>query len=71
MIVKSADPTIHEGASLKKMLNEIEALLTNGYTLKSITECNSEIFVFLLNESELIRIGSRATTTIEEHTSEQ
>jgi hypothetical protein len=58
-IVKSADPTVHEGASLKKMLNEIEALLSNGYTLKSITECNGEIFVFLLNESELrrIRIG--------------
>jgi hypothetical protein len=53
MIVKSADPTIHEGASLKKMLNEIEALLANGYTLKSITECNGEIFAFLLNESEL------------------
>jgi hypothetical protein len=34
MIVKSADPTIHEGASLK-MLNEIETLLANGgYTLK-------------------------------------
>jgi hypothetical protein len=32
MIVKSADPTVHEGASLKKMLNEIEALLANGYT---------------------------------------
>jgi hypothetical protein len=30
-----------------------------------------DILVFLLNESELIRIGSRATTTIEEHTSEQ
>ncbi|MFL6469496.1 MAG: hypothetical protein ACJ71H_01455 [Nitrososphaeraceae archaeon] len=60
MIVKSADPTVHEGASLKKMLNEIEALfLANGYTLKSITECNGEIFAFLLNESELrrIRIG--------------
>jgi len=40
MIVKSADPTIHEGTSLKKMLNEIEALLANGYTLKSTTECN-------------------------------
>jgi hypothetical protein len=41
------------------MLNEIEALLANGYTLKSIIECNGEIFVFLLNESELrrIRIG--------------
>jgi hypothetical protein len=35
------------------MLNEIEALLANGYTLKSITECNGEIFAFLLNESEL------------------
>jgi hypothetical protein len=45
MIVKSADPTVHEGASLKKMLNEIEALLANGYT--------GEIFAFLLNESEL------------------
>ncbi len=66
MIVKSADPTIHEGASLKKMLNEIEALLINGYTLKSITECNGEIFVFLLNEFELG--GTR--TTIEEHTFE-
>jgi hypothetical protein len=36
MIVKSADPTIHEGSSLK-MLNEIEALLVNGYTLTSTT----------------------------------
>ena len=53
MIVKSADPTLHEGASLKKMLNEIEALLANGYTLKSTIECNGEIFAFLLNESEL------------------
>ncbi|HYZ50258.1 MAG TPA: hypothetical protein VE593_05170 [Nitrososphaeraceae archaeon] len=57
MIVKSADPTVHEGASLKKMLNEIEALLANGYTLKSTMECNGEIFAFLLNESELSRIG--------------
>jgi hypothetical protein len=57
MIVKSADPTIHEGASLKKMLNEIEALIVNGYTLKSITECNGEIFAFLINESELRGIG--------------
>ena len=57
MIVKSADPTIHEGASLMKMLNEIEALLVNGYTLKSITECNGQIFAFLLNESELRRTG--------------
>ena len=74
MIVKSANPTANEGASLKKMLNEIETLLANGgYTLKSITECNGEIFAFLINESELtvIGIGSRtATTTIEEHTSE-
>ncbi len=59
MIVKSADPTRNEGASLKKMLNEIETLLANGYTLKSTIECNGEIFAFLLNESELrrIRIG--------------
>lgn len=52
MIVKSANPTILDGASLKKMFNEIEALIVNGYALKSITECNGEIFVFLLNESE-------------------
>jgi hypothetical protein len=41
------------------MLNEIEALLANGYTLKSIIEYNGEIFAFLLDESELrrIRIG--------------
>jgi hypothetical protein len=57
MIVKSADPTIHDGASLTKMLNEIEALLVNGYTLESITECNGEIFAFLLNKSELGGIG--------------
>ena len=75
MIVKSADPTIHEGASLKKMLNELEALLANGYTLKSTTECNGEIFPFLLNESELTRgLESRTpttTTTIKEHESEE
>jgi hypothetical protein len=53
MIVKSADPTALDGASLKKMLNELEALLANGYTLKSVTECNGQIFVFLLSESEL------------------
>jgi hypothetical protein len=37
----------------------IEALLANGNTLKSITESNGKIFVFLLNESEIrrIRIG--------------
>ena len=57
MIVKSADPTVHEGASLKKMLNEIEALLVNGYVLKSTIERNGEIFAFLLNESG---IGSPA-----------
>jgi hypothetical protein len=41
------------------MLNEIEALLANGYTLKSIIEYNGVIFAFLLDESELrrIRIG--------------
>jgi hypothetical protein len=74
MIVKSADPTRNEGASLKKMLNEIEALLANGYTLKSTIECNGEIFAFLLNESELRSgIGSRTTTstTIEEHESKE
>ena len=54
MIVKSADPVKDDGASLKKMLAEIEALLTNGgYTLKSVIECNGQIFVFLINESEL------------------
>ena len=39
------------------MLNEIEALLVNGYTLKSITECNGEIFAFLLNESDLKKVA--------------
>ena len=38
------------------MLNEIEALLANGgYTLKSATECNGEIFAFLINKFELRR----------------
>ena len=69
MIVKSANPTVHEGASLKKMLNEIETLLANGYTLKSTTECNGKIFAFLLNESELSKT-TIAPTTIEEHVSE-
>jgi hypothetical protein len=43
------------------VLNEIEALLANGYTLKSAIECsNGEIFAFLLNVSELRRrIGRR------------
>jgi hypothetical protein len=43
--------------------------------LKSTTECDGEIFAFLLNESELgSGIGSRittTTTTIEEHESEE
>jgi hypothetical protein len=59
MIVKSADPHVLEGASLKKMLNELEALLANGYTLKSAIECNGEIFTFLIGESELSRMGRR------------
>jgi hypothetical protein len=64
MIVKSADPTKLGGASLKKMLAEIEALLANGgYALKSATECNGQIFVFLINESELDRSKTRTTTT--------
>ena len=63
MIVKSADPAALDGASLKKMLNELEALLANGYTLKSVTECNGQIFVFLLNESEL-RAGVVTTTNV-------
>jgi hypothetical protein len=62
MIVKSADPTTLNRASLTKMLNEIEALILNGYTLKSITECNGEIFAFLLNESELKKSGRRKKT---------
>ena len=48
--------------------------IVDGYTLKSITECNGEIFVFLLNESELTEIGVEGrgtTTTIEEHTAEE
>ena len=61
MIVKSADPTALDGASLKKMLYELEALLANGYTLKSVIECNGQIFVFLLNESEL-RAGAVTKT---------
>jgi len=75
MIVKSADPNVNEGTSLKKMLNEIEVLLANGYTLKTTIECNGEIFAFLINESELRSgMGSRTTpttTTIEEHESEE
>jgi len=63
MIVKSADPTALNGASLTKMLNEIESLLVNGYTLKSITECNGEIFAFLLNEPELKKSSGRKRTS--------
>ena len=58
MIVKSADPTALSGANLGKMLNEIEVLLVNGYMLKSVIECNGEIFAFLINESELERTKS-------------
>jgi len=54
MIVKSADPIKDKGASLKKMLTEIEALLINGgYTITSVIECNGQIFAFLINESEI------------------
>jgi hypothetical protein len=59
MIVKSADPSKHDGASLKKMLVETEALLANGVSLKSVTECNGQIFVFLINEAELKRSKKR------------
>lgn len=66
MIVKSADPVKNDGASLMKMFAEIESLLVNGdYTLKSVTECNGQIFVFLINESELNRFKTRTTTTEE------
>lgn len=52
MIVKSADPV--KGESLKKKPAEIDALLDNGgHTLKSVIECNGQIFVFLINKSEL------------------
>ena len=40
MIVKSADPIVHEGASLRKMLNELEALLADEYTLKTTRQPN-------------------------------
>ena len=64
MIVKSADPSKHDGASLKKMLVEMEALLANGgYSLKSVTECNGQIFVFLINEAELKRSKKRTVGT--------
>jgi hypothetical protein len=65
MIVKSADPLKDDGASLKKMLVETEALLSNGgYILKSVIECNGQIFVFLINESELKRSKKRTGRTI-------
>ncbi|HVH95551.1 MAG TPA: hypothetical protein VM682_01220 [Bacillus sp. (in: firmicutes)] len=54
MIVKIPDPVKDDGASLKKKPAEIEALLANGgHTLKSVIECDGQIFVFLINESEL------------------
>ncbi|HEY7570518.1 MAG TPA: hypothetical protein VH796_04035 [Nitrososphaeraceae archaeon] len=66
MIVKSADPVKNDGASLVKMLAEMESLLVNGdYILKSVTECNGQIFVFLINESEINRFKTRTTTTEE------
>lgn len=37
LIVKSADPQNEGGASLEKMLTEVEALLVNGYKLISTT----------------------------------
>jgi hypothetical protein len=47
------------------MLAEMEALLANGgYALESVTECNGQIFVFLINESELKSSKTRTTTTI-------
>jgi len=58
MIVKSAGPTTLDGASLKKMLNELEALLVTGYKLKSVTVCNGQIFIILLNESELREVAA-------------
>ena len=46
------------------MLVEMEALLANGgYSLKSITECNGQIFVFLINEAELKRSKKRTLRT--------
>jgi hypothetical protein len=46
------------------MLVEMEALLANGgYSLKSITECNGQIFVSLINEAELKRSKKRTLRT--------
>ena len=68
MIVKSADPLKDDGASLKKMLAEIEALLANGgYALKSVTECNGQIFVFLISESELKKSRTDGAVTTSSH----
>lgn len=53
LIVKSADPQNEGGASLEKMLTEVEALLLNGYKLISTIECNGQIFMFLVNELEI------------------
>ena len=64
MVVKSADPLKDDGASWKKILAELDTLLINGgYALKSITKCNGQIFVFLINESELNWFKTRTTTT--------
>ena len=49
MIVKSADPLKDDGASHHHV----------GYILKSVTECNGQIFVFLINEPELKRSKKR------------
>jgi hypothetical protein len=39
----SADPIKHDGASLKKILAEMEALLMTGEYTQSVTECNGSI----------------------------
>jgi hypothetical protein len=68
MIVKSADPLKDDGASLKKILAEMEAFIANGgYALKSVTECNGQIFVFLINESELKRSKTNEAVTTSSH----
>jgi hypothetical protein len=53
---KSADPVKDVGTSPKKMLAEMESPIANcGYDLKTVTECKGQIFVFLINKSELKR----------------
>jgi hypothetical protein len=51
MIVRSADLVVHEGASLKKMLNEIETLIANGYTL------NSSSTYFISDDNVKVRLS--------------